>query len=122
MQRFRATWVDASEHIDLNALVIVLAEDLMGEGLRLELQRALTPDEQEVAAGLDTYCVSTQTGAVHYGGVDSWSLEGDELRLALTAEAADAVGVDGGFLIQVPPDSVQNLLWWLPGVFQRQFQ
>ena len=64
----------ASEFVDLNAFVVVVAENPDGTGWRLEVLRALEFDEQDVALGMDTYCLCTADGAAHYGGVIRWQV------------------------------------------------
>ncbi len=64
MLAFTARGVAATNLPDLNAQVVVLAEDPNGErGPRLEISRALTYSKQDRELGQDTYCLSTQTGA-----------------------------------------------------------
>ena len=82
---------------DLGADVLVLAEHEDGSGRRLELQRSLDVTEQDRLQGMDTYALSTETGAVHYGGIRAWSLESDQVQLDLDDEAAAALQADGGF-------------------------
>lgn len=86
----RAVSADAFE--DLNAFVVCLAEEPDGSGRRLELQRALSFDEQDRRNGMDTYCLSTESGASHYGGVRSWRLTRGLLTLELDARAEKALG------------------------------
>ena len=69
MRRFIATSVAAANVQDLNALVVLFAENPDGSGARLELQRALSFDAQDCQLSHDTYCLSTETGATYYGGV-----------------------------------------------------
>lgn len=98
--RFTARAVAAEELPDLETFAVVLAEHEDGSGLRLELQRSLTDDADP---GLDTYCLCTEDGACHYGGVASWSFTGRVLTLALDARAAAVFGV-AGFEIEVGGD------------------
>lgn len=91
--------VAVEEMTDLNTLAVVFAEREDGSGGRLELQRALSFDEQDRAEGMDTYCLSMSSGATHYGGVLSWSLTPGTLELTLSREAAVDLGLDE--LVQV---------------------
>jgi hypothetical protein len=75
------------EDADYEALI--MAEDESGAGARLEVQRALTVSEQDREAGLDTYALAVESGAVHYGGVQSWRGMDDAVAFELTDEAAD---------------------------------
>jgi Immunity protein 10 len=50
-------------------------------------------DEQEIALGMDTYCLVVDPGqATFYGGVLECELTAGQLRLLLTEEAAKALG------------------------------
>jgi len=107
MRRFRANAVAAVELPELETFAVVLAEEPDG-GERLELQKALVFDEQDPRLGMNTYCLSTDTGTV-YGGVVSWTLTGNSLELRLDARAAAALGVDGGFQVDLPPEHLRML-------------
>jgi hypothetical protein len=91
-QCFAARAVSANVFEDLNTFVVCLAEEPEGSGRRLELQRALSFDEQDRRNGMDTYCVSTEIGASHYGGVRSWRVTQGVLTMELDAGAAKALG------------------------------
>jgi len=108
MRTFSARAVAAEELRDLNAYVVVLAESLDGSGARLELQKALSFDEQDRALGLDTCCLCTETGATCYGGVVAWTLKPDALEIRLDADAAEALGTPG-FAIALPPTELAEL-------------
>ena len=71
---------------------IGFADDVGGSALLVS--RADEFDEQDVRLGMDTYCVSTQAGAAHYGGITAVTLTGPELRIELSREAADELGLD----------------------------
>lgn len=77
----------------------------MGGGLRLEMQRSLSSDEQDRRLGLDTYCLCTEDGATHYGGVTSWSLTPGSLEIRIDAEAEEAFAVGGGFVVDFSPEN-----------------
>ncbi|HTN88573.1 MAG TPA: Imm10 family immunity protein, partial [Sorangium sp.] len=85
--------------------VVILAEYPDGSGARLEIQKPLSSDEQDRRLGLDTYCLCTEDGATHYGGVTSWALTQSSLEILLDAKAADALGVEGGFVVDFSPES-----------------
>jgi hypothetical protein len=103
MRTFRATAVAAEEITEANTYVVMLAER-EDDGARLEIQKALVFDDEDRASGEDTYCLCTEDGATHYGGIASWSVSSNSLTLQLEPEAAEELGVDGGFLIEFPPD------------------
>jgi Immunity protein 10 len=105
MMRFKAMAVCATEMPDLDCFVVILAERSDGSGARLEAQRAFLFDEQDQRLGQDTYCLCTEWGAVCYGGVVSWSIAENELKIILDARAATVLGVSNGFLIELEVDS-----------------
>lgn len=94
-EAFVAMAASADTFEDLNAFVVCLAEDRDGAGRRVELQRALSFDEQDRRNGMDTYCLSNESGASHYGGVQAWTLKNGVLTLDLDPAASNALGVSG---------------------------
>lgn len=51
-------------------------------------------DEQEIALGMDTYCLVVDPGqATHYGGVRECEITGLQLRLALDEDAATTLAM-----------------------------
>ena len=94
-ETFVAMAASADTFEDLNAFVVCLAEDQDGLGRRLELQLALSFDEQDRRNGMDTYCLSNESGASHYGGVQTWALTNGVLTLDLVPAASNALGVSG---------------------------
>jgi hypothetical protein len=90
-----------------DAECVVLAEDPDGaDGPRLEIMRGLNFDEQERRLGLDTYSLSTQTGATIHGGVVSYSLDDSILTMRLEPRARDTLGVPSEFSIRLEADAV----------------
>jgi hypothetical protein len=79
---------------DLNFEALVILDEHSGD--TLEIQRSLSFDEQDTAAGMDTYCLVLSAGATHYGGVESWTVRDGLLKLSLS-ETASAV-------LQLPAD------------------
>jgi Immunity protein 10 len=59
-----------------------------------------TVDEQDSFLGMDTYCVSTDSGATFYGGVESAKVNATELAVRFTPEAAETLGVPRDLLLQ----------------------
>jgi hypothetical protein len=98
---FDASAVAFERDDGLNAQSLVLAEHPDGGGRRLEVQRPLQVDEQDVALGLDAYCLVTEEQATHYGGVLDWQIEESTLHLDLNEEASRAIGASG-FRIAFP--------------------
>ncbi|NBD10443.1 MULTISPECIES: Imm10 family immunity protein [Corallococcus] len=101
MRRFHADAVSADEMQDINTYAVVLAERHDGTGMRLEIQKALSFDEQDRANGMDTYCLCTESGACHYGGVTKWRVGENSIEVQLDEQASNALGVDGGFHVEV---------------------
>jgi len=116
MVNFKAVGVSSNLDPALNTLSVVLAERVDRVGRRLELQTALAFDEQDRRLGQDTYCLSVENGATCYGGVSLWRLTAGSLEVQLDARAEGALGVEGGFLIHVAPESVAVLREALPRV------
>jgi hypothetical protein len=108
MRRFTGRAVAVQELHDLNAFVVVLAENPDGSGARLELQKALSFDEQDRTLGLDTYCLCTEAGATCYGGVIAWTLGPNALEIRLEADAAETLGAPG-FAIDFPSEDFAAL-------------
>jgi hypothetical protein len=106
VRKFRARAAAAVEIADINTFAVVITENEDGSGARLEVQRALSPDEQDRMNGQDTYCLCTEDGATHYGGVVSWSITRSSLELRLDSVAAATLGVNDGFLIALDPTDV----------------
>src|SRR5262245_1444167 len=80
--------VEVTEIIEEQVIVVALSEEHDGTGRALLLQLALAFDAQDVALGMDTYCLSNEEGAAVYGGVRGCTLTGDVLTLQLTPETA----------------------------------
>ena len=58
------------------------------DGRSLDLQCVPDePDEQSVRLELDSYCVVSEGGGVHYGGLEAVALRPDRLLLRFTDEA-----------------------------------
>jgi hypothetical protein len=71
-----------------------------------------TEDPQEISTGMDTYCLVAGPGqATAYGGVRECELRGRRLRLALTEEASDSLGMpaDVSFALDLAPRQVDLL-------------
>jgi hypothetical protein len=105
---------------DLEAEVLVIAEHEDGSGHRVELQRAFVFTAEDRRLGMDTYCIVDETGATHYGGVDSWSLEDGLLEIRLSPETAQDLGIDGGYCIRLvgAQSTVDVVKEGLPAVLQ----
>ncbi|MET0342387.1 MAG: Imm10 family immunity protein [Polyangiales bacterium] len=108
MRRFRASVVIAEEISDLDAYVIVLAERSNGTGMSLEIQHSLSFDARD-RTRVASACLSTESGATHYGAATCWTLRDESLELHLDAAAARALEVEGGFWIDISPEQSSTL-------------
>jgi hypothetical protein len=86
---------------DLNAEVLVVAEQPDGSGQRLEISRSVVATEQDRRLGMNTYCLVNEKEATVYGGVTDWSCDNAELRISLTAEAGEVLGASV-YRIRIP--------------------
>lgn len=95
MQRvdtFTARAVACQFFDDLDTYELILAEESDGGGGRLEIQRPLSPTDDDLDLGQDTYCIVVHTGACHYGGIAAWKVDSTGLNIRLTDEAAQVFG------------------------------
>ncbi|MBM7845152.1 Imm10 family immunity protein [Herpetosiphon giganteus] len=80
--------------IDDDILAIVFADDPEEPAEYLELQRSFAePDEQDLALGMDTYCLSTAAGATTYGGITSFVIRDNQCTIDLAPSAAAEIGI-----------------------------
>jgi hypothetical protein len=101
MYEFTARAIAAADLPDLDVFSVVIAENRDGSGRRLEIQRSGSFSAQDRKLGQDTYCISMDTGASCYGGISYWRLAEGRLEIRLDDNAANALGVPGGFLVCV---------------------
>jgi hypothetical protein len=94
-----------------NVVVVGLAEYPAGGGRNLIFQRSIEFDDQDRALGMDTYCLTVETGAIYYGGVTGCVLDGALLTIGLEVEASIAlgVGVECELHLLVGPDVIARL-------------
>jgi hypothetical protein len=95
-----------------------LAERDDGTGFVLLLQRTdYEPDEQDIALGMDTYCL-VSGGRTYYGGVLRAARDGNTLRLWITADAASLLELPEQLTIMLDgaADDVTAVFAGLPGV------
>lgn len=80
--------------IDDEILAIVFADDADDPSVYVELQRSFEePDDEDRALGMDTYCLSTASGATTYGGIDTFIIRDGQCMIDLSAAAADEIGI-----------------------------
>lgn len=78
---------------DLNSACLFLTDREVFPTWQLEIQRSLEPEQQDIALGHDSYCVTLPGGATAYGGLLSIQLDPGRLELALSAEFCSTVGL-----------------------------
>jgi hypothetical protein len=90
---------------------VMLADDATNPTAWIEMQIGLTFGEQDRALEQDTYCLVISGGAAHYGGIESYALQGNTLSLRLDTDAAKELGVDEEIVcqLQIPEGDVSNL-------------
>ena len=98
---FTAHAVAFGRYDDLDAEVLVLAEGSDGTGARLEISRSLALNDQDRRLGIDDYALVNQHQETVYGGIQSWHVEADRLRVDLRPEAALKLGAPNGYLIRI---------------------
>ena len=101
MTEFDATAVAFVRDEEVDSAYLVLAENEDGSGERLEIQLSLTITDDDRRLGMDTYCLVNEGGATHYGGVEGWTLNGSVLDIKLDQDAAEELGVEGGYRIRL---------------------
>ena len=69
----------------------------------IEIQRSDHFDAQDIAFGMDTYCV-VRSGAAHYGGVVGWRLQDTVLTLELSWGASETLGLPQAVSIPIDGD------------------
>lgn len=108
----RATFSEEDDDDDDGYFVVGLAEQADGGGGgSLVITLGFEHDDQDCALGMDTYCLSTDDGVTHYGGVKGWGLRARELAIQLDQETSALFGVDGGWRLHLDVDdaSVRSL-------------
>lgn len=67
-----------------------VSENPDGSGRVLIFQCQLEePDEQDTSLGMDTYCVSNESGGSTYAGIESIEVDRERLRVVLTDASAE---------------------------------
>lgn len=89
---------------ELNAFIVVLAEERDGSGDGVELQIALSFDEQDVSLGMDTHCLVLESGATQYGCIRLCTLDGSTLIFDLHAASAAKLGISEQLTVELEVD------------------
>src|SRR6266540_5957480 len=84
-------------------LTVAMAERQDWSGQSVFLQRAPQLDEQDLRLGIDTYSVSTQTGATAYDAISGWSVADHQIVLQFDRESARSLGTARQTRIDMPP-------------------
>jgi hypothetical protein len=66
-------------------------------------------DEGDRLLGMDTYVLTTGSGATHHGGVVAAHVGTDTVEFRLTASAATALGIPAGFAVGIDPARAPQL-------------
>jgi hypothetical protein len=80
---------------DAGFLMAMAGENVNGKGPWIDFQLSLDPTEQDTRLGMDTYCVATDEGRTHYGGIERVEAGPEHVDVVFTAEAATK--------LQLPP-------------------
>jgi hypothetical protein len=92
--RFVARVAVAEEDRSGGCLSAAIAENRDGGGFSLIFQCALhQPDRQDVALGMDTYCLVAPDQETDYGGVAEAVLRNGVLRIVVTPAARRSLGL-----------------------------
>ena len=81
-----------AEFQDLNSACLFVTDHEVFPTWQLEIQRSLEPDQQDIALGYDSYCITLAGGATDYGGLQSIELEPHRLQLELSPEFLEILG------------------------------
>ncbi len=77
---------------------VVLADQDVAPTWHLAFRRALEPDEQDEALGMDSYCVTLPSGACLYACLSTVLIEDGNLRLDFHKDPAQELGLDSAEL------------------------
>ncbi len=97
----------------------VLADQDLAPTWHLEFQRALEPDEQDEALGMDSYCVTPPSGACAYACLASVLVENGNLHLVFHEDPAQELGLDSAelnFPLGLDADQLDELISGLQSV------
>ena len=88
--RFTATTATVRDDPELNCRTVGVSERADESGFGLIFQSNLEmPDAQDIALGMDTYCLITTEQGAAYGCVAEAVLSGYTLRIVVTPESMD---------------------------------
>jgi hypothetical protein len=84
-----------------------------GSGDTFEIQRSIEFDEQDVALGMDTYCLVSHE-ATHYGGIVEWAIDGTSFTVHLSNDAQAELGLPPLLAFSLDSESVAVVRRHLP--------
>lgn len=84
-----------------------------GSGDTFEIQRSIEFDEQDVAMGMDTYCLVWH-GATHYGGIVEWAIDGNSFTVHLSDDARAELGLPPRLTLGLDAEGVAVVRRHLP--------
>lgn len=90
-------WLEGS---DDNYVAVVILDDASGDSI--EIQRSLHFDAQDVALGMDTYCI-VRDGASHYGGLIEYRVFDESVEFTLDVSAAEQLELPE--IVEIPIDA-----------------
>jgi len=113
MIRFTAQAAGADEYPEDEVLSAGVSETPAGEGVILIFQCCTCePDDQDIALGMDTYCVVTENQGTAYGAVRELTLRNNVLRVAFDPDDLEALGLaepEVEVTLDVDEESIEQL-------------
>jgi len=73
---------------DGGVLIAMAGEHVNGSGAWIDFQLALEFSAQDTRLGMDTYCIATDEGHTHYGGIDGIEVGADYVDVLFSLAAA----------------------------------
>lgn len=73
---------------DGGVLIAMAGENANGSGAWIDFQLALEFSDQDTRLGMDTYCVATDQGHTHYGGIEGIDAGADYVDVRFRPDAA----------------------------------
>jgi hypothetical protein len=89
--------------------MVALADHAEGTDQAFICMLADSFDEGDRLLGMDTYVLTTGSGATHHGGVVAAHVGTDTVEFRLTASAATALGIPAGFAVGIDPARAPQL-------------
>lgn len=90
-----ASRAEAQPLLDLECFTLSIAENEDGSGWALHISCGLEPETDPIGP----YDITTHEGITYYGGISNWERRGVGIKLMITAEAAETLGLEETFEI-----------------------